>query len=116
MGGGIQPILISSRPNQQQLFLIDFSPAMRYNKEKDTAKGKPMNEFEQKWEKAGLSDDYVFCKVMLKPELCKRMLEIILNVKISRIEYVEEQKTIDIKKDSRGIRLDIYVCDEEESE
>ncbi len=43
------------------------------------------------------------------------MLEIILNVDISRIEYVEEQKTIDIKKDSRGIRLDIYVCDEEET-
>ena len=79
------------------------------------AEGIPMETFEKRWEKAGLSDDYVFCKVMLKPELCKRMLELILNVKISRIEYVEEQKTIDIKKDSRGIRLDIYVCDEEET-
>ena len=74
-----------------------------------------METFEKRWEKAGLSDDYVFCKVMLKPELCKRMLELILNVKISRIEYVEELKTIDIKKDSRGIRLDIYVCDDEET-
>lgn len=52
---------------------------------------------------------------MLKPDLCKRMLELILNMDISRIEYVEEQKTIDIKKDSRGIRLDIYVRDNEET-
>ena len=74
-----------------------------------------MESFEKRWEKAGLSDDYVFCKVMLKPDLCKRMLELILNVDISRIEYVEEQKTIDIKKDSRGIRLDIYVRDGEET-
>lgn len=96
-------------------FLIDLRSALRYNREKDMAEGILMETFEKRWEKAGLSDDYVFCKVMLKPELCKRMLELILNVKISRIEYVEEQKTIDIKKDSRGIRLDIYVCDDEET-
>lgn len=74
-----------------------------------------MEKFDKQWEQAGISDDYIFGKVMLNPKLCKQMLELILGVEISRIEYPEEQKTIDIKKDSRGIRLDVYVSDDEET-
>ena len=41
-----------------------------------------METFEKRWETAILSDGYVFCKVMLKPALCKRMIELILNIDI----------------------------------
>ena len=41
------------------------------------------------WENIGLSNDFLFGKIMRKPALCKRMLEIILGVKIDRLEYLE---------------------------
>ena len=49
--------------------------------------------------------------VMQDPELCKELLEVILNVPIERVEYPELQKTIDIAQDARSVRLDVYVRD-----
>ena len=60
-----------------------------------------------------LADRFLFYKVMQDRELCRRLLEIILDVEIERIEYPEGEKTIEVKDDARGIRLDIYVKDEE---
>lgn len=55
----------------------------------------------------------MFCKVMtLEPELCKHLLELILNVKIRDIHFIESQRSIDAAVDSRGIRLDVYLEDE----
>lgn len=68
---------------------------------------------QKKWEDLEIKDDFMFAKVMSDPELCKEMLERLLDLKITRIEYPEEQKTIDIAYDSRSVRLDIYVQDEE---
>lgn len=72
-----------------------------------------MDAIEEKWERAGISDDFIFRKVMLKPRLCKRLLEMILQVEIREIVYVEDEKTIDLKKNARGVRLDVYICDDE---
>lgn len=58
-----------------------------------------------------LTNDFIFFKVMLNPELCRKLLEVILNVEIEWIEYPEGQKTIDEKYDAKGIRLDVYVKD-----
>lgn len=41
------------------------------------------------------------------------MLEKLLGIKINRISYPEEQKTIDITVDGRAVRLDVYVNDDE---
>ena len=65
------------------------------------------------WEELELKDDFMFAKVMRDPGLCKEMLELLLGLKISKIEYPEEQKTIDISYDRRSVRLDVYVQDEE---
>ena len=59
-----------------------------------------------------LADRFIFYKVMQDAELCKHLLEIILDVEIERIEYLEGEKTIDVKNNAKGIRLDIYVKDE----
>ena len=60
-----------------------------------------------------ISDDFMFGAVMSNPKRCKPLLEMILNVKIKKIEYPELQKTIDKKYGSKGIRLDVYVEDDE---
>ena len=73
-----------------------------------------------RWEGTGLrafkeltlADRFIFYRVMQDAELCKRLLEIILNVEIERIDYPEGEKTIEIQNNAKGIRLDIYVKDE----
>ncbi len=67
------------------------------------------------YEELDLSDDFMFGKIMRNPVCCKEMLERLLNIKIAKIKYPEDQKTIDISADSKSVRLDIYVEDEAET-
>ena len=62
--------------------------------------------------KLNLADNYLFTKVMMDEELCRRVLEEILQVAIRKVVAVTEEKTIQILPDSKGIRLDVYVSDE----
>jgi len=59
-----------------------------------------------------LEDDFLFAKVMTDKEVCKKVLEKILDIKIQRVEIPQEQKVIDLLLESKGVRLDIYVHDE----
>ena len=59
-----------------------------------------------------LEDDFLFAKVMSDKNICKELLEKILEIEIEKVEMVEEQKTIDLLLESKGIRLDVYVKDE----
>lgn len=68
-------------------------------------------DYTKEYDKLRITDDFMFAKVMRNQKLCKKLLEVILNVKIDKIEYCEEQKTIDITKDAKSIRLDVYVRD-----
>lgn len=66
----------------------------------------------KKFEELTIADDFMFAKVMLNEELCRRLLEMILSVKIQKITYLQEQKTIDNDYDAKSVRLDVYVDDE----
>lgn len=59
-----------------------------------------------------LEDDFLFAKVMSDKNICKEFLEKLLEIEIEKIEMPENQKTIDLLLESKGIRLDIYVKDE----
>ena len=64
------------------------------------------------WEKLGISNDFLFGKVMQDAELCKELLQIIFpNMKIDHIEYPVLQKTINMDADAKSIRLDVYIVD-----
>lgn len=40
---------------------------------------------EEKWERAGLTDTFIFYKVMTEnPDACRRLLELLLHVKIEK--------------------------------
>ena len=60
-----------------------------------------------------LSDDFLFAKVMADSEICRRVLEKILQVPIRRISAPTAQRTIDILFEGKGVRLDVYVNDDE---
>jgi len=70
---------------------------------------------EIKWEEIGISNDFLFGRVMQNPKLCKKLLETILEIEIERIEYPEGQKVINLEKDAKSVRLDIFVRDEKQS-
>lgn len=56
-----------------------------------------------------ISNNFMFRLVMEKPELCRQLLERILDTKISKIVYPEAEKSLEAQLTSKGIRLDIYV-------
>ena len=58
-----------------------------------------------------ITDDFMFGAVMSDPKYCKPLLELVLGVKIDRIEYPERQKAIAERYSSKSIRLDVYVAD-----
>ena len=65
------------------------------------------------YEELTFSDDFMFCKVLTTDlELCKDILELILDVKIREVRLSEAQKSVEITPDGRGIRFDVYVEDE----
>ena len=63
------------------------------------------------WEELTITDDFMFCKVMSDSALCKELLEILLHIKIERLEFNEPQKSLKLTSESKGIRLDVYVKD-----
>lgn len=60
-----------------------------------------------------LMDDYMFSQVMRETRHLKPLLEFILNVTITKIELIEPQKTEKEGYQSRGVRLDLYVMDDQ---
>lgn len=64
-----------------------------------------------KWKDLTICDDFIFKKVMLDVDICKELLEMILDTSIARVEYIEVEKTIDISVDSKSVRLDVYMKD-----
>ena len=62
-----------------------------------------------------ITDDFIFGVVMRDPKKCKPLLEMILGVTINKIEYLEPQKSIAERYESKSIRLDVYVADDAET-
>ena len=62
-----------------------------------------------------LEDDFLFAKVMSDNEICRRVLEQILNISIKKVVSPITQKTIDLLLDGKGIRLDVYVNDDKDT-
>ena len=65
----------------------------------------------KRWEDLTITDDFMFCKVMSDPDICKELLEILLHIKIDRLVFQEPQKSFRLTSESKGIRLDVYVKD-----
>ncbi len=60
-----------------------------------------------------LEDDFLFAKVMSDKEVCRKVLEKILGVSIREVSVPATQKTINMLYDGKGIRLDVYLNDDE---
>ncbi|WP_405721216.1 Rpn family recombination-promoting nuclease/putative transposase [Anaerovibrio slackiae] len=66
-----------------------------------------------KWSKLTLRNNFMFRLVMEKQELCKKLIECILGIKIKSISYMEHEKSFEANLRSKGSRLDLFVIDED---
>lgn len=60
-----------------------------------------------------LEDDFLFAKVMSDKEVCRKVLEKILGVSIREVAVPATQKAISMAYNGKGIRLDVYLHDDE---
>jgi predicted transposase/invertase (TIGR01784 family) len=63
------------------------------------------------WENLTIANDFVFCKAMLDEDVCRLVLEAVLQVEIDRVEHVDRQHVLDAGPASKAVRLDVYVRD-----
>lgn len=64
------------------------------------------------WKSQTISNSFMFRLVMEHSEICKKLLETILEIKINHIIYLDAEKNIEARLPSKGIRMDIYVEDD----
>ena len=59
------------------------------------------------------TDNGMFQEVLRDPEICTELVERLLHVRIKHIEYPELEKTIAPYYTTKGVRLDVYLKDED---
>ena len=66
------------------------------------------------YEELEFTDNFMFVKVMSAyPDLCRELLELILQKKIRALQVTDYEKTVLPSYQSHGIRMDVYAEDEE---
>lgn len=65
------------------------------------------------WEELTICDNFLFQKVMRNRRICKQLIEKILHIRITEISFPETERSIDVNYDSKSVRLDVYVRDDQ---
>ncbi len=64
------------------------------------------------YEELTFADDFMFCKILTQnKQICKELIEIVLDRPIRDIKYVNSQENMKFTYDSKGVRLDVYAED-----
>ena len=71
--------------------------------------GKKKSDLRKKYESLTFKNDFMFGAVMSDPAIAKRVLEVILKEEIPDIENCELQKVVDNDPVSHGVRYDVYI-------
>lgn len=71
------------------------------------------NNIKTNWDEAGITNDFLFGKIMRNSELCKELLQRILpDLAIDHVEYPELKSGIQQDIDTKSVRLDVYIKDD----
>ena len=63
----------------------------------------------KKFEDLTFTDDFMFCKTMQNPKLCKKLIEMILFDTIGKIAYISIQHNINTYEQAKSVRFDVLV-------
>ncbi|MDE7141085.1 MAG: Rpn family recombination-promoting nuclease/putative transposase [Treponemataceae bacterium] len=65
------------------------------------------------WEELTFADNFLFCKIMEdSPELCRQLLELLLHIKIGRLEPPQGERTMQETLGAKAVRFDVYTKDD----
>ncbi len=64
-------------------------------------------------EELTIQDDYLFKRIMSEKDICIKFVQIILGIDIKDIVYIKTEEVLKELYDSKGIRLDAYLKDED---
>jgi len=68
-------------------------------------------QFAKRWEDLTFTDNFIFSKVMENENICKELLETLLEIKIDKIIYQKTEESIIPDYDAKSVRFDVYVRD-----
>ena len=63
----------------------------------------------KRFEDLTFTDDFMFCKAMQNPRLCKKLIEMILADTIGKIAYISIQHNINTYEQAKSVRFDVLV-------
>ena len=64
-------------------------------------------------DKLTFADDGMFQEVLRNPEICAELIERLLHLKVGHVEYPELEKAIKPFYTTKGVRLDVYLKDDD---
>lgn len=65
------------------------------------------------YEELSITDDFMFGKVMEDKELCREMLECLLDQPVGKLEEIQTERELQYTADGKPIRMDVYSRDSE---
>ena len=72
-----------------------------------------VNDISKEWEELGITNDFIFCKIMQDKELLEELVRMILpDIEFNDLN-ITAQKSIEVGKDIHGVRFDIYVTSDD---
>ncbi len=78
----------------------------------ENIENKKVLSLEEKWESLTFANNFLFCKILeSEPEICRRILELLLHIKIERLEEPQAERMLQEGLDSKSVRFDVYVKD-----
>ncbi|MBR0519011.1 Rpn family recombination-promoting nuclease/putative transposase [bacterium] len=91
---------------EKEALKISITTEKTYEEEPTTRKRKTFEELTIQY-------DYLFKRIMSEKDICLRFVQIILGIKIKDIAYIKTEEVLKELYDSKGIRLDVYLKDED---
>ena len=67
--------------------------------------------YKKKFQELTIRDNFMFAAVMMQEENCKRFIEMLLGIKIRKIN-ISYEKSLIYNPEYKGVRLDVYASDE----
>ena len=74
---------------------------------------RPTNYTRKAYQDLTFTDDYMFCRILENdPEICRQLLELILDKDIRKVELADAQHSLSITSDIHSVRFDVFVNDD----
>ena len=73
-----------------------------------------IDRYHKPYQELTFTDDFMFRKVLMNnQDLCKRLVELLIDVEVDHVEYKDDNHVIETTSDNKSVKLDVYLKDED---